>query len=1056
MASSTPTATPCRGAPATGSTPTVSPEETNFLRFVNLVLRRAPKAIRIHFDTVHPPINLVTDLATQKTLLFSLKARKVINQVQWDKLFKVNNPMSKDFDVTLLICLLRNMNPSTLAPAGGFDILPNPSDVSTGADLARIKFYRNEVAHSANARMDANDFNTSWTHVEEAIGRLGGSALLNETKALRFSPMDESEKELLLELLLEIKHLKMEQLETIPPNVRELIEEKLVSWEKEDELFVEIRASTAVENFVNDNPCVVVVGHPGSGKSAIIHHIALKMGKQGFSIIPIDHPDEIKSYHDRKNPQVFVIDDPCGEFIVDEQAASAWVKYSKDIETCLNFQQKEDQVKSKLLVSCRFVVSRTRPFRLIKIFSNFIINLENHENKLTVFEKEQILSVHVQHEVHLPQLVIEKNFDCFPYLCKIYANAFTDSACMEAFFENPFIELVSKLNVMVDDPRSEAIHEYCALVCCALAEKRVNSYVMGIKRNVADEHLQEILNACDRQIDSSNLLSALERMNGKYVKKVGCTFALIHSKFLEVVVWHFGNRCPETLILHSCTEIFQNRLRPQGRLQKDFDFKEDKTLLELDKKWMKFYSKRIQNDISQGNFRNIFKNPCMPNALIETCLFDSLVDGHILEETLLKTNLNIPSIITEAYASFSREDLLENSQVKFLHLTIAYNWAAFLEKLFETRNDVLFETLFSQRASTLHLAILSENIEIVQMCLQYYSETFDSLEEFMNFGITYDTHCLFCGIHLTDLSHKLYCPVTQVRIPLLVCVTGKLEILEYLIQKKVCSQKDLISEYQLFEETVSPLMVTSLHGHCSIVRYLLQQGASVNYQNENGISPLHEACQRGHLEVIKILLSNGAKVNSRDTDEETPLSLACRNDFIEIADQLLCNGADINLQDSQGLTPIHKSISDWNIKTVEFLTERNCDINIVSRRGDTPFSLACFYGNCAIVRLLIEKGINRQQLQDGMLKACVKGNKGIISILLEYGAEINWKNTQGLTALHISCAQNNADLVTYLFVKGWLQIFNQRIKKHLFIFSKAFIAKMFINSSTKQSRNNGN
>ncbi|XP_061180743.1 uncharacterized protein LOC133189378 [Saccostrea echinata] len=186
MALSTLTAPPCRAAAITGTTSIVSPEETNFLRFVNLVLKRAPKALRAHFDTVHLPSNLVTDLATQRTTLLCLKARKVVNQVQLDTLYGVKNPVSKDFDVTLLICLLGNMSPSTPAPAGGFDILPNQQDISVGADLARIKFYRNKVAHSADAKMDTNEFNTSWTDVEGAIGRLGDPSILNETKILRF------------------------------------------------------------------------------------------------------------------------------------------------------------------------------------------------------------------------------------------------------------------------------------------------------------------------------------------------------------------------------------------------------------------------------------------------------------------------------------------------------------------------------------------------------------------------------------------------------------------------------------------------------------------------------------------------------------------------------------------------------------------------------------------------------------------------------------------------------------------------------------------------------
>ncbi|XP_062605991.1 uncharacterized protein LOC134267802 isoform X2 [Saccostrea cucullata] len=199
----------CTTGLTTGATSIVSPEETNFLRFVNLVLKRVPKAVRVYFDTVHPPSNLAADLASEKPTLTNLRARKVINQVQWNTLFGVHSPLSRDFDVTLLICLLRNMSPSTPAPTAGFDILPNPSDVSTGADLARIKFYRNKVAHSADARMNANEFNTSWIDVEGAIGRLGGSALLNEAQTLMVTSIDDSERELFLEHLLEIRQLRL-------------------------------------------------------------------------------------------------------------------------------------------------------------------------------------------------------------------------------------------------------------------------------------------------------------------------------------------------------------------------------------------------------------------------------------------------------------------------------------------------------------------------------------------------------------------------------------------------------------------------------------------------------------------------------------------------------------------------------------------------------------------------------------------------------------------------------------------------------------------------------
>ncbi|XP_062604984.1 uncharacterized protein LOC134266774 isoform X2 [Saccostrea cucullata] len=632
---------PARASLATGPPATVSPEETNFLRFVNLVLKRAPKALRVHFDTVHPPNNLVSVLTTQRPTLLRLKSRKIINQVQWDTLFGVNNPVSKDFDVTLLICLLRNMSPSTPAPAGGFDVLPNSSDVSTGADLARIKFYRNTVAHSSGARMTTNEFNTSWNDIEGAIGRLGGSALLNEAQTLRVTSIDDSERELLLEHLLEIRRLRLERLETIPWNVRELIEEKLESWEEEDQVFVETKSSTAVEKFIKEHPCVVVVGHPGSGKSAIIHHIALKMRKEGFSVIPIHRPGEITTYHNRKNPQVFVTDDPCGEYTVNEHVYE-WAKYSEDIKKCLNFKGRERQVKAKLLVSCRLALSSVRTFRKIKIFSNFIFNLENQENHLSFIEKKQILEAHVQSELDLPKQLFEKHIDCFPLLCKLYVNAWADPDRLVTFFDNPFIQLVSKFDLMIDDPKPESIYEYCSLVCCSLSEDKLALYLSGKENSEDFGCLEQIHNACEVDLNPSELLSAVNRLVGKYIKQIGQIFSVIHTKLLDIIVWHFGKQSPETLIHHSPLEIFQNRLRPFGRLECDDN--EDLFLVELDESTLTSYVERIQKDLEQGIVLEVFENPTLPKAQIESCLYSLLEDRHVLDKALTKTGRSLSSV----------------------------------------------------------------------------------------------------------------------------------------------------------------------------------------------------------------------------------------------------------------------------------------------------------------------------------------------------------------------------------------------------------------------------
>ena len=56
-----------------------------------------------------------------------------------------------------MITLLRN-----LTPVGGFDRLPSATETTEGADLARIKHYRNYLAHQDAPLIDNTFFTTAW------------------------------------------------------------------------------------------------------------------------------------------------------------------------------------------------------------------------------------------------------------------------------------------------------------------------------------------------------------------------------------------------------------------------------------------------------------------------------------------------------------------------------------------------------------------------------------------------------------------------------------------------------------------------------------------------------------------------------------------------------------------------------------------------------------------------------------------------------------------------------------------------------------------------------
>ena len=88
-------------------------------------------------------------------------------------------PSSKDFDITLMICLLRNLIPHITI----MDRLPSATDTSLGADLSRIKYYRNIIVHECDdALVNDTDFESYWKDVTPVIHNYFSFFKLTRTK----------------------------------------------------------------------------------------------------------------------------------------------------------------------------------------------------------------------------------------------------------------------------------------------------------------------------------------------------------------------------------------------------------------------------------------------------------------------------------------------------------------------------------------------------------------------------------------------------------------------------------------------------------------------------------------------------------------------------------------------------------------------------------------------------------------------------------------------------------------------------------------------------------
>ena len=152
-----------------------SPEKTNGNKLSRLLIDGGTTVLRKIFNRYHPPANLASDLNSNYSILNNLLRKSVVNGYQWDKLFPPGGmaPDSNTFDITLLFLLLTNICGLTTPPSG-WHVKPSPGDNSLEANLARVKFFRNELyGHVTSTAFDAAIFSSLWQEISAALLSLG-------------------------------------------------------------------------------------------------------------------------------------------------------------------------------------------------------------------------------------------------------------------------------------------------------------------------------------------------------------------------------------------------------------------------------------------------------------------------------------------------------------------------------------------------------------------------------------------------------------------------------------------------------------------------------------------------------------------------------------------------------------------------------------------------------------------------------------------------------------------------------------------------------------------
>ncbi len=243
---------------------------------------------------------------------------------------------------------------------------------------------------------------------------------------------------------------------------------------------------------------------------------------------------------------------------------------------------------------------------------------------------------------------------------------------------------------------------------------------------------------------------------------------------------------------------------------------------------------------------------------------------------------------------------------------------------------------------------------------------------------------------------------------------------------------------------LTPLLYAARENCIRCVDVLLAKGADIDLPDPDGVSPLHVAIMNANWDLAKRLIEKGADVNQWDIYGEAPLFTAVggrartgnagssidapnETNGLTIVRMLLEHGANPNMQlffrpanvrgatNTRGSTPLIRAANNNDMEVVKLLLEHGADATVYMADRQTPIH-AVLAGRASekdaleLIRVLHEAGtdvnsvalvVHMEEVRGGsaLHYAVRKRYKEVIRLLASYGADLNLKDQDGLTAL---------------------------------------------------------
>lgn len=562
-------------------------------------------------------------------------------------------------------------------------------------------------------------------------------------------------------------------------------------------MFVVTRATQHVLESLKLRNCVGVTGNSGSGKSSIIHFVALQLKERdGYEIIPfVTGPSDVLHYANPKKNQVFVIDDICGNESINIRTVNLWKDHNERLERIIRTHDGKSEAnqlmtngfyRTILLFSCRNHIYTNVHFQSVQVLTKFECNLLSYKLCLLPTEKKQMIKKYIPDHMTDSMENFTDCSDLFPLLCQLAASI--NRPKLEQLFSSPIDYIKSDIEKLI---LSKKDMKSCAIVLCILFDNSFN--VNWLKKKSENCGVEKII--CDivkvfsisstTYLECYTLKNAFRLLEGTYLKKRGTRYRIIHDKIYEITAVICGNRFKDIFIKYSSSPFIRDYY-----IFESISATPAYCYIKLSKDNEETYFDRLINDLKNQDIQSTLHNKQLQYSLFRSKLIDHLWRN-----------------IHEEHRSFSTK---------------------LLQRFKPNTRDVKYLLRYIDKCGIIYKGNSIETTPLVEAAAEGFFDIAKFLIE------------IKCSVNNADRLGRspLYKASEK----------GHINVVKLLLKNKAyIEQRNTNGESSLF--------VACKNGHIDVVKLLLVNKANIIDRTYKGWNPLHAAVSEGHTELVKMILT---------------------------------------------------------------------------------------------------------------------------------------------------------------------------------------------------------